>query len=64
LYPSLLVAYVGLLAEASGNSMEQSVPNFHTEPASKRKKARPFKETGPFLVVNDLGPEGQAPVFL
>jgi hypothetical protein len=46
--------------------MEQSVPNFHTEPASKRKKARLLKEAGPLLVVNDLepDPQGQAPVFL
>jgi hypothetical protein len=61
-----LVACVGLLGEASETSMEQSVPNFHTEPASKRKKARLLKEAGPFLVVNDLepDPQGQAPVFL
>jgi hypothetical protein len=45
--------------------MEQSAPNFHTEPASKCKKARLLKEAGPFLVVNDSepGPEGPGSFF-
>jgi hypothetical protein len=45
---------VGLLGEASGTSMEQQVPDFHPKQGSKRKKARPLKETGPFLAVQKL----------
>jgi len=34
--------------------MEHPVPDFHPEPAPKRKKARSLNETGPFLAVNEL----------
>lgn len=46
--------------------MEQSVPNFHTEPASKSKKARPLsRRPGRFLwlTIQSLAPRARLQFF-
>ena len=45
---------VGLLGEAYRARMEHPVADFHPEPVPGRKKARPLKETGPFLGLDYL----------